>query len=110
MRRNLEQAVTKLSEDVLALQQRAQDAEQAQKDMAEEHASAMLDMQNATAEGRKACTELANAHEQASKADSASQRAQQVLTRPQALFCSLAEDHICEAGPGHSEQGHDCRR
>jgi hypothetical protein len=78
VRHNLEQMVSKLSDDVLNLQQRAQNAEASQKDMATEHTRAMQDMQKATVEGRHACSELADAHERAKKADAASERAQQV--------------------------------
>jgi hypothetical protein len=84
VRHNLEETVAQLSSDVLSLQQRAQDAETAQQGMVDEHVAAMHEMQQATAEGRKACTELADARDQAENAKAASESAQQVCRRVRA--------------------------
>jgi chromosome segregation ATPase len=79
LRRNLEATVTKLSDDVLAFKDRAQLAEEAQQAMTVEHAQALQEMHDATAQGRSACTELADAHARAASADEACARSQQVL-------------------------------
>jgi hypothetical protein len=78
IRHTLEQQVDKLNEDVMLLQERAKDAEASQQRMAEEHEMAMHDMQQATIEGRKACTQLADAHAHANRANADCARAQQV--------------------------------
>jgi chromosome segregation ATPase len=70
--------VRKLNEDVIALQERTKAAEAAQDAMQQEHVEAMRAMQEATAKGQEASTQLHSAESHAQEAQLASERAQQV--------------------------------
>jgi hypothetical protein len=82
VRKRLEETADQLNADVLSLQQRAQDAEAAQQGMVDDHNKAMQEMQQATAEGRHACTQLTDAQERAAASFASADRAQQVPKPP----------------------------